>query len=115
MYETYSNANWVYMLLSIALGGDMYRLIEKLGSLSENVARFYIGSLVLALQHLQVLPICSFSFSKSGFGSSSGRWLTQHVVRCCRRRLDMLFCRSWMWCTAISSLRMCFSILRGAT
>ena len=57
LYESYSEDHQVCILLSIALGGDMFRLIDKMGTMSEPVARFYSGSIVLAMQYLQELSI----------------------------------------------------------
>ena len=34
------------------MGGDLYRLIEKLGRIPEKVGKFYAGSLALALAHM---------------------------------------------------------------
>ena len=52
LHGTYADAGAIYLLLSVAMGGDLYRLIEKLGQVPEKVARFYISSVVLALAHI---------------------------------------------------------------
>ena len=52
LHGTYADDSSIYLLLSAAMGGDLYRLIEKLGQVPEKVARFYISSVVLALAHI---------------------------------------------------------------
>jgi len=52
LHETYADDKNIFLLLGVALGGDLYRLIEKLGQVHEKIARFYAGSLTLALEHM---------------------------------------------------------------
>jgi cGMP-dependent protein kinase len=52
LHDTYADTSNLFLLLGCALGGDMYRLIEKLGQVHEKIARFYAGSLTLALAHI---------------------------------------------------------------
>jgi len=52
LHETYADEKNLFLLLSVAMGGDLYRLIEKLGQVHEKIARFYAGSLTLALAHI---------------------------------------------------------------
>jgi len=57
IHATYSDDKNLFLLLGVALGGDLYRLIEKLGQVPEKIARFYAASLVLALSHIHGLEI----------------------------------------------------------
>ena len=41
--------------MDCAQGGELYRLLDTFGALSEQMARFYLGSVVLALQHMHML------------------------------------------------------------
>ena len=77
IHETYADHKGIYLLLGAAMGGDLYRLIEKLGQVMfyvvryhlhesaltrifttryaqvhEKIARFYAASLTLALAHI---------------------------------------------------------------
>ena len=84
LHGTYADTTSIYLLLGVAMGGDLYRLIEKLGQVPEKVSRFYVTSLVLALSHIHshevvyrdlkpenvlldaqgYVKLCDFGFSK---------------------------------------------------
>jgi len=49
---TYNDANCLYFLLELALGGELFRVMGLVEKMPEAGAQFYIGSLVLALQHV---------------------------------------------------------------
>jgi len=56
-FGSYSDETRLFLLLGVALGGDLYRLIEQLGRVPNAATRFYISSLILALQHMHALDI----------------------------------------------------------
>ena len=55
LHATYQDHDHIYFLLDIALGGELFRVMEQLDKLQEPMARFYVGSLTLALQHIHML------------------------------------------------------------
>ena len=57
LHGTYGDDDAIYLLLGAAMGGDLYRLINKLNIVPEGIARFYISSLVLALAHIHAHEI----------------------------------------------------------
>lgn len=52
LHGTYADERSIYLLLAVAIGGDLFRLMEKLGRVPERVARFYVASLVMVLAHI---------------------------------------------------------------
>jgi len=52
LFATFSDEQHVYLLMELALGGELFALIEEMGSLDERDARFYAASVTLALEHL---------------------------------------------------------------
>lgn len=53
MFNTYQDAEWVYMLIEYLPGGDLFDVQDDMGgSFSEEHARFYIAGVVLALEHM---------------------------------------------------------------
>merc|ERR1719424_629146 len=59
LYGTFANASTVYLLLGVAMGGDLFRLCTRLGPMRERrydllelISRFYTASLTLALEHI---------------------------------------------------------------
>jgi len=52
IHATYSDDKNLFLLLGVALGGELHQLNEKLGRVPEGIARFYASSLVLALGHI---------------------------------------------------------------
>lgn len=59
LHSTYQDRDHIYFLLDIALGGELFRVMEQLDKLQEPMARFYVGSLTLALQHIHMLECAS--------------------------------------------------------
>ena len=57
LHSTYADSDSIYLLLGAAMGGDLYRLMDKLEQMSERVARFYAAALVLALAHIHAHEI----------------------------------------------------------
>ena len=57
VHGTYADAKNLFLLLGVALGGDLYRLLGQFEKLSEKMARFYAGSLTLALAHMHSLDL----------------------------------------------------------
>eukprot|EP00965_Chrysotila_dentata_P007584 246921-Pleurochrysis_carterae.AAC.1 len=52
LVATYEDAQHLYLLLELALGGELFQLMSSVGAFDEAHARFYAGSLTLALGHL---------------------------------------------------------------
>ena len=52
LHATYQDPEHLYFLLDLAQGGELFRVMEQLDKLQEPMARFYTGSLTLALQHI---------------------------------------------------------------
>jgi serine/threonine protein kinase len=54
--STYQDRNNLFLLVDLALGGELFRVMEEFDRLLEPAARFYAGSLCLALQHIHQVP-----------------------------------------------------------
>lgn len=52
MYTTFQDDTYVYMVLDLGLGGDMFTYLEGEGRLSEKKALFFMGCVVLAFEYL---------------------------------------------------------------
>ena len=52
LYNTYEDPRQVYLLLELALGGELFTHLRKCGCFDESTTMFYIGSVVLAFQHI---------------------------------------------------------------
>jgi len=52
LFATYQDSTCVYFLLEKVLGGELFYLLRKLKSFNESMSRFYIGCVVLALEHV---------------------------------------------------------------
>jgi len=53
MFNTYQDAEWVYMLIEYLPGGDLFDVQDDIGgTFTEDQARFYISGVVLALEHM---------------------------------------------------------------
>nr|KAJ0207127.1 hypothetical protein LSAT_V11C500244050 [Lactuca sativa] len=50
----------LYLVMEYLNGGDLYLLLRNLGCLDEDVARIYIGEVVLALEYLHSLRVVHF-------------------------------------------------------
>lgn len=48
---------WLRLVLPVCLGGDMGKLLDEMGKLSDNEVQFYAGCVILALTHLHSLQI----------------------------------------------------------
>ena len=64
LFGTFADASTVYLLLGVAMGGDLFRLCARLGpmrdqryDLLELISRFYTASLTLALEHIHAHDI----------------------------------------------------------
>jgi len=55
LHAHYQDAKYLYLLMEVALGGDLFGLLERNGLMKETMARFYAGSLALAMEHLHLL------------------------------------------------------------
>ena len=45
----------MYLLINLAMGGELFRVMEEFDKLSEQMASFYTASITLALQHIHML------------------------------------------------------------
>lgn len=55
LHAHYQDSKYLYLLIELALGGDLFGLMDRHGLMSEPMARFYVSSLALALEHLHLL------------------------------------------------------------
>jgi len=55
LVATYCDTQHLYLLLEVALGGELFQLMNSIGTFTESQTRFYAGSLTLALGHLHKL------------------------------------------------------------
>ena len=55
MTASYQDLGNLYFLIDLQMGGELFRVMEEVDRLPEPMARFYIGSIVLALQHIHLL------------------------------------------------------------
>jgi len=51
----YQDAAYLYLLMELAIGGDLFGVMDRQEHLPESAARFYTSSLTLALQHIHLL------------------------------------------------------------
>ena len=49
---SFSDAQHLYLLMELALGGELFSLLDDQGRIDETQCCFYASSLVLALEHL---------------------------------------------------------------
>lgn len=47
----------LYFIMPFAVGGDLYSLLKKKGTLNEFETKFYSGQIVLAIEYLHTLDI----------------------------------------------------------
>ncbi|XP_078494369.1 cGMP-dependent protein kinase 1-like isoform X1 [Ciona intestinalis] len=52
LYRTYKDSSRIYMLMDAYLGGEMYGVLKRMGSLDETAARFCAGCVLEALSYL---------------------------------------------------------------
>jgi len=52
LYATYQDSTCVYFLLESVLGGELWKLLREQKKFKESTARFYLGCVVLALEHI---------------------------------------------------------------
>ena len=52
MHATFQDKQHVYMLFEAVMGGELYSVLERQGSLDPGAARFYAGCLVAVFEHL---------------------------------------------------------------
>jgi len=55
LHAHYQDAGYLYLLMDLALGGDLFGLMDRHGNMDEAMSRFYTSSLALALQHIHLL------------------------------------------------------------
>lgn len=53
MIASYQDSTNLYFLVDLCTGGELFRIMEELDKLPEGMARFYVGSMTLALQHVR--------------------------------------------------------------
>ena len=52
LYQTFQDENNLFMLMELAVGGELYKLLSQEERFEPQAARFYCGCCVLALGHL---------------------------------------------------------------
>lgn len=55
LISSYQDQDHLYLLLTLAMGGELFRVMEEYDKLSEPMACFYIASVTLALQHIHLM------------------------------------------------------------
>ena len=54
---TFQTEKYLYMVMEYMRGGDFANLLENVGAFDEQVARFYLAQIVLALEYLHSIDI----------------------------------------------------------
>lgn len=57
LFWSFRASSTVFFVMSFARGGDLYALLESVGSLDEEVAAFYVAELVLAIEYIHSLNV----------------------------------------------------------
>lgn len=57
LYQTYKDSKYVYFLMEICLGGDVWTTLQKRRLFDDATAQFMVGCVVEALDHLHSLNI----------------------------------------------------------
>ena len=57
MHATFQDARYLYILLEAAMGGELYSVLERQGTVHPVAAKFYSGCLVSVFEHLHQLDI----------------------------------------------------------
>ncbi|XP_047348576.1 cGMP-dependent protein kinase 1-like isoform X1 [Vespa velutina] len=57
LYQTYKDSKYVYFLMEICLGGDVWTTLQKRRLFDDSTAQFMVGCVVEALDHLHSLNI----------------------------------------------------------
>lgn len=52
LYSTYKDKKYLYFLVELALGGELFTYLRRKERFDEQLARFYIASVVLVFQHM---------------------------------------------------------------
>jgi len=52
LHNSYHDERYVYLLLELCLGGELFMYLRKYNKFNEQQARFYAASIVLAFEHL---------------------------------------------------------------
>ena len=52
MHATFQDARYLYILLEAAMGGELYSVLERQGTVHPVAAKFYSGCLVSVFEHL---------------------------------------------------------------
>ena len=55
LYTTFQDANFLYMLMEFLPGGDLMTMLIKYEIFSEDITRFYIAEIVLAIESVHKL------------------------------------------------------------
>ena len=57
LYYAFQTPKYLYLILELCPNGDLLGLLEKKGVIEENIARFYIAEVILALEYLHEADI----------------------------------------------------------
>jgi hypothetical protein len=52
LYHAFQTPKYLYLILELCPNGDLLGLLEKKGRLEENIAKFYVAEVILALEYL---------------------------------------------------------------
>jgi len=57
LYQTYKDSKYVYFLMEVCLGGDVWTTLQRRRNFDDATAQFMVGCVVEALDHLHSLNI----------------------------------------------------------
>ena len=52
LYKTINDSEYIYFLMKYIDGGDFFRVLRSIGICKKEQAQFYLGCLLLAIEHL---------------------------------------------------------------
>jgi hypothetical protein len=122
LYATYADETNVYLLLSAAMGGDMYWLLSRLESmrktrhdLVEIIGRFYTASLSLALQHIHDHDVVYRDLKPENVSALDGLMMASLISRDLKPEnvsaLDGLMIASLIRCSSTGGASCCCATL----
>jgi serine/threonine protein kinase len=88
LFATYKDSDRLYFLLEPCLGGDLFNVLRKKGTLDEKDARFYAASVVLAFEYMHSFDIIyrdlkpeNLLLNNEGFLKVTDFGFARHIVK----------------------------------